>query len=398
LNKRITKIILILFASILFLNFNKKNNAKKQEIQEKKIEENKEILQQEEMRAVWVPFLTLDMKEKAKDEQEFKEKFKNIVETCKNYKLNTLIVHVRSHSDAMYNSKIFPWSHLISGTQGEDPGFDPLEFMIKTTHEYGLKFHAWINPFRIKVLKTPEKLSFKNPFFKLNKDLDIMNWKEDKYYNPASAKVREKIISGIKEIVENYMVDGIHLDDYFYPSSSPSLDIKNYENYCKNNINKLELPDFRMANINNLISGIYTAIKKINKNIEFGISPQANIKNDEAMAADVKTWASIKGYVDYLCPQAYVNFENKYLPFKKALEDWKAMSTEKSIKLYAGLGLYKAGSSADNNTWKKSDNIISEQIKLSRDLNFQGFVFYSYEYLNNKQTEREVKNFLKLLD
>ena len=109
----------------------------------------------DEMRGIWIPFMSLDMKGTDYSESAFKSKFDNIVEQSKAYGLNTLVVHVRPYGDSLYPSEIFPWSHLLTGTQGNNPGFDPLAYMVEKTHAEGLEFHAWVNPLRIQSKETP---------------------------------------------------------------------------------------------------------------------------------------------------------------------------------------------------------------------------------------------------
>ena len=360
-----------------------------------------------EMRAVWVPFMELNMYGGEDLEKRFQEKFDKIIKVSKEHGMNTLIVHVRSHGDAMYPSNIFPWSHLLTGTQGEDPGFDPLTYMVTAAHEAGLQFHAWINPLRVQVNGTPKELCKENPYEKWRNDDDkgnddwVLDYEKDKYYNPAVPQVRAKIIEGVKEIVANYAVDGIHFDDYFYPTSETEYDKKSYDAYCKQieeGGSPLSLMDWRKTNINTLISGVYSAIKEINPNVVFGISPQGNISNDNNMGADVATWGGKKGYVDYLCPQIYVNFDHPLLPFDDTIKQWREMVSCEDIKLYAGIGVYKAGSDADDGTWKESNDILKKEIEYSREVGCDGFMLYSWEYLDNPQTEEEIANVMKIIN
>lgn len=359
-----------------------------------------------EMRAVWVPFMALDLKGKECNEETFKEKFDCIIEDSKKYGINTLIVHVRPFGDALYPSSIYPWSHLLTGTQGTDPGFDPMNYMIDATHNASMKFHAWINPLRIQTNETPGILSEVNPYNKWRKDTDpsndewVLDWGKDKYYNAAYPQVRQTIIDGIKEIVENYPVDGIHFDDYFYPTEDPSYDKVSYDEYCKsvaNGANPLSQFEWRIANINALITGVYSAIKSADPAIQFGISPQANIENDKKMSADVESWASKKGYVDYLCPQLYVNFDHPILPYNKAVDQWNSLITCNEVKYYIGLGVYKAGSNADNGSWQSSSDILRKQIEYGRTAGCDGFMLYSWEYLSKDQTALEIANAMKVL-
>ena len=352
-----------------------------------------QIVLEGEMRAVWVPYLSLDQSKIGQGQEAFQKAFDEIVSQAKEYGLNTLIVHVRPFGDAMYPSEIYPWSHLLTGTQGGDPGFDPLEYMVRKTHEAGMQFHAWLNPLRIHLYTQWREDS--DP----NNDDWVVDWEEGKYFNPAYPEVREKIIEGIREIVENYPVDAIHFDDYFYPTSDGAFDEKAYQAYTES-VGEgvpLTLPQWRIANINTLVSGVYSAIKSINPQVQFGISPQGNITNDLNMGADVETWASQKGYVDYLCPQIYVNFDHPLLPFNQTADQWRQMTTAEGVKLYIGLAVYKAGSEdADSGTWNGKTDILQREIEYSRSLGCDGIMLYSWDYMDTSQTQEEVANVIKI--
>ena len=157
------------------------------------------------------------------------------------------------------------------------------------------------------------------------------------YLNPAYPYVRTLIAQGAAEIVENYPVDGIHFDDYFYPAEDPALDSAAYESYTHGVEEPLALAEWRAANINAMVSQVYESIKAVKEDVVFGISPQGNIQNDQAMGADVETWAAVPGYVDYLAPQLYYSFANEALPYQQALEQWTALPQHPEFSLYVGL-------------------------------------------------------------
>ena len=360
----------------------------------------------DEMRGIWIPFMSLDMKVTDYSESAFKSKFDNIVEQSKAYGLNTLVVHVRPYGDSLYPSEIFPWSHLLTGTQGNNPGFDPLAYMVEKTHAEGLEFHAWVNPLRIQSKETPSILAENNPYNQWRNDNDtsnddyVVDFDNGKYYNPAYPQVQAKIISGIREIVKNYKVDAVQFDDYFYPTQDPSFDKVAYDKYCSkinNGAVALSLQEWRTNNINTLISGVYSAIKDENNKVKFGISPQCNIQNDINMCADVYTWGSVSGYVDYLCPQVYVSFTHPTLTFDKSAKQWKDLVSNENVKLYYGLAVYKAGSDVDSGTWQGSSDILKQQIEYGRSLDSDGFMLYSWDYMNTEQTKEEVNNVVKIL-
>lgn len=359
----------------------------------------------DEMRAVWVPYMTLNMAGTDYSEQAFHEKFDNIIRVAKECGLNTLIVQVRPYGDALYPSEYFPWSHLLTGEQGKDPGYDPLAYMVEAAHREGMQIHAWLNPLRIQLGDTPAVLAETNPYRQYREDDDasnddwVLDWEDGKYLNPAVPQVRERIIRGVEEIVENYPVDGIHFDDYFYPTTSGDFDTASYEAYC-NGIEEgsepLTLLEWRTSNINTLISGVYSAIKAKNPEVEFGISPQGNVTNDENMGADVRTWGSRKGYVDYLCPQVYVNFEHPLLPYNVMADTWRELVSCEDVKLYYGLAVYKAGSDADEGTWKNGGDILKREVEYSREKGCDGFMLYAWEHLQGEQAAEEVQNVIKV--
>lgn len=359
----------------------------------------------EEMRAVWVPYLSLDMsREEDKSEQAFRTKFAAIVKNAKDCGMNTLVVQVRPFGDALYRSSLFPWSHIAGGTQGVDPGYDPLADMIAACREAGLKIHAWVNPLRIQTAATPSILAAGNPYSVWKTDTAKAGWTVDwqgaKYYNPAYEPVRKLIADGVQEIAKNYDVDGIQIDDYFYPTQDAAFDQAAYDAYAASASKAgvpLSLSDWRCANVNTLVSLMYREIKSVKPELPFGIAPQANVQNDLAMGADVAVWCSVKGYADYICPQLYVNFENPALPFDSAVKTWKSMVRNPDMKLYLGLAAYKAGSDADSGTWKSSGDILARQVSLGRESACDGFMFYSCDYLNRDQTEEEVRNVVKIL-
>jgi uncharacterized lipoprotein YddW (UPF0748 family) len=221
-----------------------------------------------------------------------------------------------------------------------------------------------------------------------------------KYFNPAYPQVRKLIADGAKEIAQNYPVDGIQFDDYFYPTQDAVFDKTAYESYCasaKKAGTPLGLADWRRANVNALVSMVYSEIKSVKPGVVFGIAPQGNVQNDMNLGADVASWCSTQGYVDYICPQLYVNFENPVLPYDTAVQSWRKLVTNQNIKLYFGLAVYKAGSDVDSGTWKKSSDILAQQVNVGRKISCDGFMFYSCEYLDSSQTKEEVQNVMKTL-
>ena len=323
-------------------------------------------------------------------ESEFHTYFDTIIKKAKENDINTLFVHVRSHCDAVYPSKLFPFSTIFTGSSAS-PDYDPLGYMIEAAHNAGLEFHAWINPYRILSDGTAEDIPADSPCYRWlhdsidENDRNIIECSGGVYLNPARAEARKLIIDGVRELVAGYDIDGVHLDDYFYMFTESEYDLADYEEYngtVGQSTTVLPLDQWRCANVNILVSGIYAVIKNIDNTIQFGISPQGNIDNDLAMGADIYTWCEKYGYIDYIAPQIYVNFENEILPFDTAVEDWKALTKNKKIRLYIGLALYKSGSGEDGGTWNTGEDIIGKEIGYIREAGTDGYILYSYDYLD----------------
>lgn len=367
-----------------------------------------------EFRAVWISYLEFNSSGYATEET-FRKQVDEMFTNVASMNMNAVVVQVRPFSDAMYNSYYFPWSKYASGTQGKAPSFDPMNVMIEVAHEKGLEFHAWINPYRVTTNSTDVKaLASNHPARKWltdnNKanDRNVLIYGGNMYYNPASAQVRGLIVKGVKEIVQKYDVDGIHFDDYFYPSLGNNyktvFDAPEYEAYKKDAMTKgttvLSIADWRRNNVNTLVKDVYTVINKVDSSVEFGISPAGyydKLMMDDRYYVDVKTWLSNDGYVDYICPQLYWSFEHKTYPYMDALEKWLDLRKSSSVKVYVGIPLYKAGSNEDAD-FKKNTAILKEMVECGRDSSMvDGYMFFRYAFFYNKTTSKAVNVLLDYL-
>lgn len=355
----------------------------------------------EEMRGVWVSYMELSMEnESSKTQKAFEDKFTEIAQKCCESGFNTLIVQVRPFCDALYKSSYFPWSHIHTGTQGENPQYDALQIMCDICKENNLKIHAWINPYRVSSNETPKKLSDNNPYIK-NSEIGI---KTDNgiFLDPSNETAQQLVCDGVKEIAENYDVDGIQFDDYFYPTEDESFDKKQYEAYIEKygKKNSMSLDNWRMQNVNTLICKVYRTIKSVDSSVEFGISPQGNIGNNDGLYADVKSWCTCKGFADYICPQIYFSLENPALTFEDCLDSWTSLDFDENVKLYVGLGGYKAGNGEyDEKTWLLSDSILADEYDILRNnKSVRGFMLYSYNCLEDDTAKKEINNLINALN
>lgn len=353
----------------------------------------------EEMRGVWVSYMELTMEnEKDKSQKRFTEKFEEIAENCKNLGYNTLVVQVRPFCDALYKSDYFPWSHILTGEQGKNPNYDPLKIICDVCREKNLNIHAWVNPYRISTQNSPSELSENNPYVK---DSSVgFKTQSGTYLDPSNENARRLIIDGIEEIVSNYDIDAIQFDDYFYPADMGSEDDTQYKEYingCENE--SMTLEEWRKANVNLLISEVYLRIHSIKNNVEFGISPQGNINNNDKLFADVQLWCTTRGYIDYICPQIYFSLDNPALTFEDSLQSWCELEFASNVNLYVGLAGYKAGTDDDEGTWLNDDNILAQEYNIiCENEKTSGLMMYSYASLFSDDGKKEMENFYNELN
>ena len=349
-----------------------------------------------EISAVWISYTELSMKdENGGDEDSFRDKITEMFDNCARLGINTLFAQVRPFCDAMYPSEIFPWSAYLTGYQGDPVYYDPLEIMVEEAHERGLGLHAWINPFRVSFDTDTDKLSEKNPAKKLLNDEKtkdrVVTADGGLYLCPASTENHKLIIDGVREIIRNYEVDGIHIDDYFYPSTDIGVDKTYYDEYKKNG-GALFYDKWRLDVISSFVSQMYTAVKSERNDCIFSISPAGNINNNyEEEYADVERWCLEKGYCDWMIPQIYYGFENEVLPFDKACKSWSELDKSDDVRMIYGIPAYKVN--GEDEEFKAGGGIIEKQISVAKATdNYGGVAFFSYSSLVDPDCKREFEN------
>lgn len=365
----------------------------------------------DELRGIWISYLDFDTLLKKQSASAFQKNIESAFDQIAALGLNTVFVQVRPYGDALYPSEIFPWSHTVTGEEGVTPGFDPLEIMVDAAHSRGLRIEAWINPYRIRNANTTAELCSSNPaaaFLAQGSDA-VLQYGSLISYNPASETARQLIVDGVKEIVRNYDVDGIHFDDYFYPTTDAAFDSVNYRSY-QNAGGTLSLAQWRRQNVDLLIKACYKAIKSIDSSVSFGVSPQGNNDNNlNKQYVDVSTWLSNAGYVDYICPQIYFGFQNSTAPYAQTVEMWNDMVRIPSVKLYIGLAAYKLGNEDTwagdgKREWIGTTDILSRMVVTGRQASsYGGFVLFRYDSVfpasgAGKQLSAECSNLSELLN
>ena len=357
-----------------------------------------------EIRGIWISCYD-HISAEGKSETEYKAETDEMFRKIHDIGFNTAFVHLRAFSDAFYKSEIYPYSSYIAGTQGNDLPFDPFEIILESAEKYGISVHGWINPFRVSTKDNPDLLSDSNPAKIIlengNSDGEIVILPNGIYYNPSHTENHKRIIDGVREIIRKYDIDGIHIDDYFYPSTDECVDEMQYSIYTSQG-GALPLAEWRMTNVNAFVSGLYSAVKAENKNIVFSISPAAQLnKNYNEHYADVTLWLSEKGYADIIIPQIYFGFEHQTHSFCKLLDEWSNLNIHSDIRLVCGIGAYKCGSNDEfagtgNNEWIENSDILARQLKSIRNnKNYSGFVMYSYRDITRSDCTDEIANLKK---
>ena len=336
------------------------------------------IKKEEETRAIFVSYIELNKYIKGNDYEISKRNIRKIIKNIKRLKCNTIILQVRSASDAIYKSNIYPMSLNIVNTEYDDY-YDVLDYFIKESHKSNVKVIAWINPYRIRTTCDKTTITEKNPAYKYL-DTDIVYINNGIYYNPSKQETEDLIVKGVEEVL-NYDVDGILFDDYFYPDNN--IDKKDYEEYIKNN-EFIEEKNYRLNIVNKMIKRVYNY-------------------------ADVKSWLKSNEYIDFIMPQIYYGFYNSTRDYIKVTKEWENLIENKDIELYIALAFYKVGmedkyAKSGFNEWIDNDNIIMREILLSRNLkNYKGFSLFRYENIFNeeiytKTSIKEIENLKKILN
>ncbi|MCD7889519.1 MAG: family 10 glycosylhydrolase [Oscillospiraceae bacterium] len=332
------------------------------------------------VKAVWFAYLDIDTMLAGATESEFTESISEAFAYVASLGCNTVYVHVRAFGDAYYYSSYYPFTSAYSGTIGDKPSYDPLEIMITEAHKLGLSFHAWVNPMRTTTKKNLEAMSssytLKQWYSSSSTNGTYLVYDSDTGYywlSPAYSAVRELICAGIAEIVSNYDVDGIHIDDYFYPTTDESFDKLAFSVSGSSN-----LAQWRRDTVSQLVKEIYSTVKSCNSSVLFGVSPQGNLDNNlNKLYADVELWCSTTGYLDYIVPQIYYGYSGS-LPFDTTAVQWENIVTSSSVKLICGIAAYKVGTTTE---WSSGSMLSKQTDYISSLSGYSGCAYYRYSSL-----------------
>nr|WP_148875834.1 glycoside hydrolase family 10 protein [Serratia marcescens] len=330
--------------------------------------------------------------------------------------INTVYFQVKPDGAALWRSDILPWSEVLTGTVGQDPGYDPLAFMLKEAHRRGIKVHAWLNPYRVSMNTRQQTIDALNqtlqspPASVYALHPDWIRTANDRFVlDPGLPDVRNWITSVVTEIVKNYDVDGIQFDDYFYYETpqSPLDDERTYREYGRGFTDKA---GWRRDNTLQLIKQVSATVRALKPAVAFGVSPagvwrnkaddpagsatQAGAPSYDAAYADTRLWVKL-GLLDYIAPQLYWPFDRDIVRYDVLANWWAEVVKGTPVRLYAGVALYKVGTpSSSEPAWTVDGGVpeLKRQVDLNESLpGMGGTILFRQRYLTEPQTDKAVE-------
>lgn len=363
----------------------------------------------DQFRAVWVSTVyRLDYPSKATtDPAVLKADADQILQICADLGMTAVILQVRPSADALYPSNYYPWSADLTGRQGQAPadGFDPLEYWVEQAHALGLELHAWINPFRVTKGGQSEydSLTADHPA-KVHPDW-VVEYDGKYYFDPGLPDVREYIIQSAEELARNYDIDGIHLDDYFYPGAG----FDDGDTYAKYGSNFSDVGDWRRDNVNQLVKALGERLHAIDPELSYGISPSGvwadrssqsqgsnttgGFESYYASYADSRKWVK-EGWIDYICPQVYWYIGHSSMDYETIVKWWADTVKGTGVSLYIGMADYQAGNTDPTSPWYGVE-AIRQQLALNETIpQVDGEVHFRYQFLaENTQLQALYREF-----
>ncbi len=331
-----------------------------------------------------------------------------VVKNAKDWGMNAIFLQVRPCADALYVSETEPWSQWLSGVQGQaaDGGFDPLDCYLQLCREAGLQLHAWINPYRItrKAAESREQAFAQLcPEHPARQQAEWVVFHTDGclYYDPGRPEVRQMLLSVAEELLQRYPVDGLHLDDYFYPGSD-FADEETFRNYGGD---YESVGDFRRASVTGLVAALGELTHRVRPGAVFGVSPAgiwATADHDPLGAetrggqsyydhyADSRRWVR-EELVDYIIPQIYWEIGAASGEYQTMLDWWSGVARDTQVKLYIGLAAYKSAQAEEGSLWYGSDELLRQLSRIRLSDVACGAVLFRYGSVLGQPAEEGVR-------
>lgn len=349
-----------------------------------------------EFRAVWVASVeNIDWpSKKGLSVAEQKAEWKQLLQLYKQAGLNAVIMQIRPVADAFYPSSYEPWSEYLTGKQGKapEPFYDPLQFMIEETHKQGMEFHAWLNPYR--AVFNIYKSSISSTHITKQRPQWFLRYGDKLYFDPGNPEVISFLTNVVQDILVRYDVDGIHMDDYFYPYRIGAKEFPDYRSYALYG-KGMSKDAWRRSNCDSIIARIHRVVLNVKPMVKFGISPfgvwrnadkdpdgsptKAGQTNYDDLYADILLWLK-EGWIDYVVPQLYWEIGHPLCDFETLLNWWGEHAYGKQV--YIGHAFYRAGTTT---AWRNRKE-LPNQINLVRaNKNIHGSVFFSSKSLQENK-------------
>ncbi|MTE18268.1 family 10 glycosylhydrolase [Streptomyces sp. TRM43335] len=349
-----------------------------------------------EMRGMWVATVAnVDWPSKAGlTAREQQEQLLALLDTVVERRLNTVVLQVRPTADALWPSPFEPWSQYLTGTQGKDPGWDPLGFAVREAHRRGLELHAWFNPYRVANHADPRRLVADHPARRHPEW--VVPYGGKLYYDPGLPQVRRFVQEAMFHAVERYDIDAMHFDDYFYPypvSGQVFDDDATYERYGGDFADR---GDWRRHNIDLLVRETSRRLKRTKPRVRLGVSPfavwrnkdtdpagsdtRAGVQTYDDLYADTRTWVRER-WIDHVVPQVYWNIGFDAADYARLVPWWAGVVRGTGVDLYIGEALYKVADPAQGPAWHDPTE-LSRHLTLCREHpEVRGNVYFSARHV-----------------
>ena len=317
-----------------------------------------------------------------------------LLDSLESIGINAIIFQVRPTADALYYSELEPVSHWLTGSQGswgEQTPWDPLDWTIEEAHKRGMEVHVWLNPYRVNLAKTDTSVICAEHIFRRHPEW-FWCYAKQWYFDPGLDVTREWICTIEQDIVQNYDIQAIHMDDYFYPYPVGKQELPDSLTFATHPRGFENIRDWRRNNVNMAIQDISRTIKECKPEVEFGISPfgvwrnasvdstgsatTAGITNFDDLYADIRLWIR-EGWIDYVLPQLYWEIGKKAADYEVLAHWWANEVRGTNCKLYIGMAPYRLEGASAKSPWGQG-NEIKRQMELNRSIpEITGECFYS---------------------
>jgi uncharacterized lipoprotein YddW (UPF0748 family) len=304
--------------------------------------------------------------------------------------LNSVVVQVRPTADSFWPSPVEPWSKYLTGTQGQDPGYDPLRFAVRQAHKRNLQFQAWFNPYRVSMDTDLSALAPDHPA-RLHPDW-VVSYGGKLYYDPGIPAVRHLVERAIMNAVRRYDIDGVHFDDYYYPYPVAGQDFPDDATFATYGGHFTDKAAWRRHNINLLIRELDRKIHRVKPWVRFGVSPFAvwrNIATDprgsdttagaqtyDDLYADTRRWVH-REWIDYIAPQVYWNIGFAPADYAVLVPWWSRQVDGTDVQLYVGQATYKVGTSTQDPAWSDPQEMTKHLTFNESYPEVQGDIYFS---------------------